>query len=95
MGKIYIGQTDLIIKVNTGQNLDDFSSGKLVVKNPNGQTDDLNVTISNSNIGEVQHVLSNPFSIPGTYTGWVEIINNLGLKSIGEPFSFIIYNVGT
>ena len=97
MGKIYKGQTDLTIEVNTGKDLTGVTSVKIAFKKPNGIVGFFNPTITNIKSGIIVYYAVNPtdINIAGTWKIWAEIIDSQGLVSIGETSTFNVFEKGS
>jgi hypothetical protein len=98
MGKIYVGQTDLTIKLETGKNLTDITTGSFAIKyrKPNGVIASFDATATDLVKGIIQYSVQNEtdLDIPGDWTFWAKITDNQGLISIGEPFFVLVYKQG-
>lgn len=96
MGKIYAGQSDLTIKLETGKNLTGISDVSIITKNPSGVLGVFTATVIDAAKGTIQYAVTsvNDINAIGNWTFWAKITNLQGLVSIGEPTSIKIYKPG-
>lgn len=99
MGKIYVGQTDLTIKAETGKDLTGITAGVYQIKyrNPEGIIGYFNATVADASKGIIQYSIqeATDLSVSGDWTFWAKIIDDQGLISIGEPFFILVYKQGS
>lgn len=94
-GKVYVGQTDLTIQLETEKDLSGTTSAKVRYKGPGIQLGDLTATVLNPSKGIIQHVVNtNVFNEAGIWILWAVTTNAGGLVSIGEPVQMIVYAQG-
>jgi len=96
MGKIYSGQTDLTIKLQTNKDLTGVTSTKILYRKPNGVEGEFNATVIDIPKGIIQYVVSSAtdFENVGRWTVWAKIVDAGGLVSIGEPSVFNVEKEG-
>lgn len=96
MGKIYVGQTDLTIKLETKKNLTGITNVKILYKNPNGLEGEFTATVVDAAKGIIQYAVTsvNDIGIVGRWFFWAKIVNLQGLISIGEPSTVVVYEEG-
>jgi hypothetical protein len=97
MNNVYIGQTDLTIKIRTNKNLSNITSAKILYKNPSNVTGEFIATVIKPLSGIIQYVVTDEtdFNIVGVWTLWAEIIDENNLVSIGEPSTINVLAQGT
>jgi len=97
MGKIYVGQSNLTLYIETGSNLLNASSVIIEGTDPSGNSiNTINGTIEDSTKGIISFIVySTTFSIAGTYILWTKANYVGGTLAYGEPFHLNVYAVGT
>lgn len=96
MSKIYVGQTDIVIKLTVNKNISGSLQTRIMYENPQGVIGFFNATIENPTLGVLKYLAqNNELNVVGTWTFWAEIILNNGLKVISTPANYKIYNPGT
>jgi len=97
MGKIYVGQTDLTIKITTGKDLTTAVSAKLMYINPSKVTGNFTATIVDAPKGIIEYSVTSPtnFNVKGRWILWAEVTDDQGLVSIGEPSNLEFHTPGT
>lgn len=95
MGKIYKGQTKLIIKVDLKANITD-ATVLLKYKKPDGNTGQFNTTILDTDNGIVQYQIASPTELDqaGRWNMWAYVTYGDSRVAAGEPFDFKVYNEG-
>jgi hypothetical protein len=96
MGKIYAGQSDLTIKLETGKNLVGISNASIIAKNPLGILKTFNATVMDVEKGTIQYAVTsiNDINAVGNWTFWAKVINPQGGISIGEATVVRVYKQG-
>lgn len=96
MGKIYVGQSDLTIRLETGKNLVGISNVSIIAKNPMGVSKTFSATVMDAEKGTIQYAVTseNDINAVGNWNFWAKVINAQGLVSIGEPTLIRIYLPG-
>lgn len=96
MGKIYVGQTDLTIKLTTGKNLTGITNVKVIFRNPNGVEGEFAATVVEAVTGVIQYVVTsaNDLNVTGDWLFWAKVVNAQGLVSIGESVTYRINTIG-
>jgi len=96
MSKIYLGQTDLTIKLETGKNLASITSASIIAKDPNGNSKTFSATVVDEVKGVIQYAVgsANDINVSGDWIFWAKIKNAQGLVSIGEPTTFRVHKEG-
>lgn len=96
MGKIYVGQTDLTIKLNTKKNLTGITNVKILYKNPKLVSGEFNAVVEDALNGIIRYAVTsvNDINIAGKWTFWAKIVDAQGLISIGEPSMIEVNNEG-
>jgi hypothetical protein len=96
MGKIYVGQTDLTIKLETGKNLTGITSAEIKYRNPAGVLGYFTAVVSDPVKGIIDYSVTSAgdINIAGDWTFWAKITDNQGLISIGEPFTYRVNKQG-
>ena len=96
MGKIYVGQTDLTIKLETGKNLTVTDSAEIKYRTPAGVIGFFTAVIIDFAKGIISHSVTseNELNVAGNWTFWAKITDHQGLISIGEPFTYRIDKEG-
>ncbi|MFV5697745.1 hypothetical protein ACM55H_05195 [Flavobacterium sp. ZT3R17] len=96
MGKIYAGQSDLTIKLETGKNLTGISNVSIITKNPLGVLGAFPATVMDATKGTIQYAVTsiNDINAVGNYIFWAKVVDAQGLISIGEPTTLRIYKEG-
>lgn len=97
MGKIYAGQSDLTIKLETGKNLTGITNVKIVYKTPNNTVGEFNAAVIDTTKGIIQYAVAsiNDINIVGTWAFWAKITDAGGLISYGEPSTYAVNRIGT
>jgi hypothetical protein len=96
MGKVYVGQTDLTIKLETGKNLAGITDVKITFRNPAGVLGSFPCVVVDSAKGIIQYAVTsiNDLSVAGKWTFWAKITDTQGLVSIGEPYFYYVTKEG-
>lgn len=96
MSKIYVGQTALIIRVNTGINLATASILQIKYKKEDGSTGTWTATVYNSSRGVIQYQIAsaNDLDQSGDWDAWSYVTFADGNVAPGEVFHFHVYNEG-
>lgn len=96
MGKIYIGQTDLSLYLETGKDLTGITNVKMIFKSPSGVEKIKDCVVTNVKKGIIKYVVVSAADIDevGEWTIWAKIVDAQGLVSIGEPSKFDVYTEG-
>ena len=94
MGKIYEGQTDLTLKLETGKNLAGISNVKIGYRDPQNTTGEFTAVVLDVNKGIIAHALTAPLVKTGEWKLWAIIVDAQGLISIGEPTILIVNKTG-
>ena len=96
MGKIYAGQSDLTIKLETGKNLVGISNASIIARNPLGVSKIFSATVMDAEKGTIQYAVTseNDINAVGNWTFWAKITNGAGLVSIGEATIVRVYKQG-
>lgn len=97
MNNVYIGQTDLTIKIRTNKDLTNITSAKILYKKPSNVTGEFIATVIKPLSGIIQYIVSSEtdFNIIGEWVLWVEIVDDNNLVSIGEPCTINVLAQGT
>jgi len=95
MGKIYVHQTALSVKLTVGV---DITGATPVVKyrKPSGATGEWSATIVDAANGVIKYDISSPDDIDetGTWTFWAEVTFATGEWAPGEATEKYVYNPG-
>lgn len=96
MGKIYVGQSDLTIKLETGKNLTGISNVSIITKNPSGVVGAFPATVMDAIKGTIQYAVTstNDINAFGDWKFWAKVVDAQGLISIGEPTVIKIFKQG-
>jgi hypothetical protein len=96
MGKIYVGQSDLTIKLETGKDLTGIATAEIIYRNPAGITGNFTATISDVIKGIIEYSVTSEkdLNIAGKWTFWAKTIDAQGLISIGEPSTYHVNKEG-
>lgn len=97
MGKIYAGQSDLTIKLETSKNLTGISDVKIIAKSPTGVLKEFMAEVTNAISGSIKYDVQsvNDINVAGKWTFWARTVTTGGLISIGEPSTILVYKQGT
>jgi hypothetical protein len=95
MGKIYVGQTKLIIEVDLKSNITDAT---VILKycKPDGETGSFPAVISDADNGVVKRQIEATTDIDqsGRWLMWAHVTYGDGKVAAGEPFDFKVYAEG-
>ena len=96
MSKIYVGQTDLTIILDTKKDLTGVVTAEIAYRKPDGSTGAFDADISDPSKGIMQYEITSASEINmnGEWTVWAKTIDGDGKVSIGEPDTFIVYLEG-
>lgn len=97
MGKIFVGQTALAIRLNTGISLATSKSWLIKYRKPTGATGNWTATVYDSPNGVIQYTVLNAsdLDVAGTWAMWAHITFNDNTVAAGEAASVPIYTEGT
>jgi len=97
MAKIYLGQTDLTIYLNTGKDITGATSVKVMYKKPDETEGEFIGTIDNATQGIIKYVVTNANDLDqlGRWFFWAKIVNAQGKISIGNPDTILMEQEGT
>jgi len=92
MGKIFISQTDLTIRLKTFKNIANAQSVKIKYRKPNGIVGEWTATIADATNGIIEfNAFDGQIDTLGTWNIWAKIVDENGLISIGETSTFVAY----
>jgi hypothetical protein len=95
MSQVFVGQTDLLIRCTVNRNITGATVTRIAYRDPKGVEGFFNATVENATTGIlVFPLVNNELNIGNTWTFWADIVLANGLRAIGTPFSFRIYNPG-
>ena len=97
MGKIYAGQTDLRIELETKKDLTGATSLKILYKNPEGLEGEFAATIVDASKGIIRYAVTSvdDINVVGRWFFWAKTIDAQGLVSIGEVATIMMEKEGT
>jgi len=95
MGKIYLGQTDLTIELETGKNITGYTV-KVGFRNPKGTLGCFDASLKDPLNGKVECIINNEnqLNMSGEWNIWVRATSPSGKISIGEASKFTVYQEG-
>lgn len=95
MSQVFIGQTDLLIRMFVNRNIVGATVTRIAYRNPKGVEGFFNATVEDATTGVLVYpAINNELNVAGTWTFWADITLASGLRAIGTPFSYRIYNQG-
>lgn len=96
MGKIFVGQSDLILRLETGVNLTGVSSPQIVYRKPSGTESAWTATITGPGSSILSYDVANTGILDeaGTWTIWASVTFSTGV-ALGEPVRLDVYAAGT
>jgi hypothetical protein len=95
MNQVFVGQTDLLIKMFVDRNIVGATVTRIAYRNPKGVEGFFNATVENATTGILVYpAINNELNVAGTWTFWAEITLASGLIAIGTPFNYRISNKG-
>ena len=95
MSQVFIGQTDLLIRMFVNRNISGATVTRIAYRNPKGVEGFFNATVENATTGVLVYpAVSNELNVAGTWVFWADITLVSGLRAIGTPFSYRIFNQG-
>lgn len=96
MGKIYQGQTDLTIRLETGKNLGGDETVQIAYRKPNREIGVFSAEIIDpvKGIIEFKATSDQNLSDAGEWTFWAKITDSNNMISIGEPSNQVVYKIG-
>lgn len=95
MGKIYVGQTALIITATVKQNITGATCA-IRYKKPNKATGSFAATITDATNGVITYTVTsaNDIDMAGVWTFWAYVIFSDGREAAGESVTRKIYEEG-
>ena len=95
MGKIYVGQTKLVINVDVKS---DISGASAILKycKPDGTTGSFSASITDASEGLISYEIAsvNDLDQQGRYSMWAYVTYGDGKVAAGEPFDFLVLPEG-
>jgi hypothetical protein len=97
MGKIYVGQTDLTIRIKTNRDLTNAVLVEIAYQKPDCTQGSFVATIENAQCGIIKYqvALITDIDQKGNWKFWAKITFMLGSIGIGEPANLTVYKPGT
>lgn len=96
MSQVFVGQTDLTIRMFVNRNITGATVTRIAYRNPKGVEGFFNATVTNSVTGVLSYpAVNNELNIAGTWVFWADITLVSGLRAIGTAFNYQIFKVGT
>lgn len=97
MGKIYLNQTSLKIRLTTSVDITDARSLKIKYKKPSSQNGELDATEEDATTGVIYYEIkegSTFFNEVGNWVFWAHVTFSDGRFAAGEPAIIRVYNEG-
>ena len=95
MSQVFVGQTDLTIRMFVNRNITGATVTRIAYRNPKGVEGYFNATVTDAVTGVLSYpAVNNELNVAGTWTFWADITLASGLIAIGTPFSYRIFNQG-
>jgi len=93
--KIYVGQTALIMKLDTKIDLSTAATALMRYRKPSGASGSWVCATDANNLISYTIVNASDLDEPGTWTRWADITFVGGTWAPGDPVTFVVHSVGS